>query len=176
MKYLVSQLGSKSVVSFQVGIVVDLFKQLISDTDKEHAFTVFQNVGRNLESMLSTKPQSYLWKDHIHSCQPEGSRSKEKNGNSGKSKSYITSDDQPGRSTDDEYNDNISDGENDSNQGADESGSLTQDKGSIKSEITDKRNEVLETQKETVGLEKENIQIFKVKTSSEWCALFLHTK
>ena len=140
---------------------MDLFKQLISDTDKQHAFTVFQNVGRNLESMLSTTPQSDFWKDDMQSCKPGGSFSKEKNGNSGKSKSHITSDYQPRRS-DDECNDDISDCESDSNQGADESRSEAQDKGSINSEITDKRNDILLTQKESVGPGKENIQIFKV--------------
>ena len=159
----VIQLGYISVASFQVGIVVDLFKQLISDTDREHAFTVFQNVGRNLESMLSAEPQSDFWKDHIRSCKPGGSTNKEKNNNPRKIKSPILSDYQPGRSTDDECNDNMSDGESDSNQVADESESLIEDRGMVKYEITDQQNEMLQPERKTVDSEKENGQILEVK-------------
>ena len=142
---------------------MDLFKQLISDTDREHALTVFQNVGRNLESMLSDEPQSDFWKDHIQSCKLGGNISKEKNNNPGKTKPPIISDYQPGRSTDYECNGNMSDDESDPHQVADESESLIEDKGIVKSEITDQRKEMLQPQKKTVGSEKENVKILQVK-------------
>ena len=114
--------------------------------------------------MLSAEPQSDFWKDHIHSCKPGGSISKEKNNNPGKTKWPIISDYQAGRSTDDECNDNMSDGESDSYQVADGSESLIE--GIVKFEITDQRNKVLQPQKKTIGSKKENVQILKVKLAS----------